>query len=96
MAGDKVATSLSEFGSAVDALETKGITLHVFEDNSKRKTPDSLEHWSDIIGILKLEYRVRNVKDYFGVASDSLGSGGTDGMALAHYERRTVTVSRIS
>lgn len=40
--GKEAITALGEFDRAVNALEAKGITVHVFDDHGERNTPDSV------------------------------------------------------
>lgn len=40
--GQEAVTALAEFDSAVNAMEAKGITVHVFEDQGEKNTPDSV------------------------------------------------------
>lgn len=101
-----------EISQAKTTLESYGIKVHLFEDES-RETPDSvfpnnwfsthsgghiaiypmyaanrrLERRSDIIELLKREYRVQDIVDYSGLEYDNIYLEGTGAMVLDHLDR---------
>jgi len=103
---------------AVDQLRAAGVTVHVFDDDGHRDTPDSVfpnnwfsthpgghvaiypmfvnsrrrERRSDVIELLKQEYRVQDVIDYSGLEQDNLALEGTGAMVLDHVGRIAYTV----
>lgn len=102
-----------EHDAAVATLRNAGVTVHVFEDDGSRDTPDSVfpnnwfsthpggqvavypmypvsrrrERRSDVLALLKQEYRVETVFDYSGLEADGLFLEGTGAMVLDHIGR---------
>lgn len=107
------AAALAEFDDAVTKLTAAGVRAHVFEDDGRYDTPDSVfpnnwfsthhggriaiypmyapsrrrERRSDVIELLKREYRVQEVVDYSGLEYDNLFLEGTGAMVFDHAER---------
>ncbi len=112
------AAARDEHDKAVEQLRTAGVTVHVFDDEGERDTPDSVfpnnwfsthpgghvavypmfvpsrrrERRSDVIELLKREYRVQDVIDYSGLEQDDLALEGTGAMVLDHVGRIAYTV----
>jgi hypothetical protein len=105
--------ALKEVTQAVQRLREGGVTVHLFEDQGERNTPDSVfpnnwfsthsgghvalypmyatnrrrERRSDVIEMLKAQYRVQDVIDYSGLEQDNLFLEGTGAMVLDHIDR---------
>ncbi len=112
------AAARDEHDKAVEQLRSAGVTVHVFDDEGERDTPDSAfpnnwfsthpgghvavypmfvpsrrrERRSDVIELLKREYRVQDVIDYSGLEQDDLALEGTGAMVLDHVGRIAYTV----
>ncbi len=112
------AAARDEHDKAVEKLHAAGVTVHVFDDEGERDTPDSVfpnnwfsthpgghvavypmfvpsrrrERRSDVIELLKREYRVQDVIDYSGLEQDDLALEGTGAMVLDHVGRIAYTV----
>lgn len=111
---DHIATlARDEHDAAVASLRAAGVTVHVFDDDGRRDTPDSVfpnnwfsthpggqvavypmypvsrrrERRSDVLALLKKEYRVETVFDYSGLEQDGLFLEGTGAMVLDHIGR---------
>lgn len=102
-----------EVSQAIQSLEAAGITVHVFEDQGERQTPDAVfpnnwfsthagghvalypmyspnrrrERRTDVLELLKREYRVQDIIDYSGLEPDDLFLEGTGAMVLDHVGR---------
>ena len=109
--------AFQEVGAVAAALEAQGVEVHLFEDESAGRTPDSvfpnnwfsthagghvavypmyspnrrLERRTDIIEMLKAQYRVQEVIDYSGLEADGLFLEGTGAMVLDHIARIAYT-----
>lgn len=103
----------NEHDAAVATLRRVGVTVHVFEDDGRRDTPDSVfpnnwfsthpggqvaiypmypisrrrERRTDVLTLLKSEYRVETVFDYSGLEEDGFFLEGTGAMVLDHIGR---------
>ncbi len=112
------AAARDEHDKAVEQLRAAGVTVHVFDDEGERDTPDSVfpnnwfsthpgghvavypmfvpsrrrERRSDVIEMLKHEYRVQDIIDYSGLEQDDLALEGTGAMVLDHVGRIAYTV----
>ncbi len=112
------AAARDEHDKAVERLHAAGVTVHVFDDEGERDTPDSVfpnnwfsthpgghvaiypmfvpsrrrERRSDVIEMLKHEYRVQDIIDYSGFEQDDLALEGTGAMVLDHVGRIAYTV----
>ncbi len=114
LSGQDIAnTARDEHDAAVAALRAAGVTVHVFDDDGSRDTPDSVfpnnwfsthpggqvavypmypvsrrrERRSDVLAMLKAEYRVETVFDYSGLEEDGFYLEGTGAMVLDHIGR---------
>lgn len=102
-----------EHDAAVAKLRAAGVRVHVFDDDGRRNTPDSVfpnnwfsthpggqvavypmypvnrrrERRSDVLALLKQDYRVETVFDYSGLEQDGLFLEGTGAMVLDHIGR---------
>jgi len=111
-ATELAATAYEEVTAMAQALETAGVRVHLFEDET-RATPDAVfpnnwfsthagghvavypmyapnrqrERRSDIIDMLKANYRVQDVIDYSGLEPDGVYLEGTGAMVLDHLQR---------
>lgn len=109
---DISAMAYRESTALVDALTSRGVRVHLFEDESTDR-PDSvfpnnwfsthrggrivtypmytpnrrLERRTDVIELLKEQYRVQDVIDYSGLERDGLFLEGTGAMVLDHVGR---------
>lgn len=115
--GDLAATAFEEVTAAAARLQTEGMRVHLFDDDGRHDTPDSVfpnnwfsthaggqvaiypmalpsrqrERRSDVIELLKAEYRVQDVIDYSGLAHDGVYLEGTGAMVLDHIGRIAYT-----
>lgn len=111
------AAAYAEVTDAAVRLEAEGVRVHLFDDDGRHATPDSVfpnnwfsthpggqvalypmyspsrrrERRSDIIDMLKSEYRVQQLIDYSGLEQDQLFLEGTGAMVLDHIERVAYT-----
>lgn len=109
--------AFEEVTLAADTLREHGVRVHLFEDETPGRTPDSvfpnnwfsthagghvalypmyspnrrLERRSDVLEMLKTEYRVQDVIDYSGLEPDGLFLEGTGAMVLDHIARVAYT-----
>ncbi len=112
--------SCSAYEQVTDAaarLQDAGVRVHLFDDDGRRCTPDSVfpnnwfsthagghialypmfapsrrrERRSDIIEMLKSEYRVQDAIDYSGLEQDHMFLEGTGAMVLDHVNRMAYT-----
>ena len=117
-AGDDVAArAMAEVDGAVAVLRAAGVRVHVFDDDGRRNTPDSVfpnnwfsthpggqvavypmypasrrrERRSDVLEMLKAEYRVETLYDYSGLEAEGLFLEGTGAMVLDHLGRIAFT-----
>jgi hypothetical protein len=114
---DLAAAAFEEVSAAADRLQAEGVRVHLFDDDGRHDTPDSVfpnnwfsthaggqiaiypmampsrrrERRSDVIELLKAEYRVQDVIDYSGLANDSVFLEGTGAMVLDHIGRIAYT-----
>jgi len=108
-----------EFDTVVEALQSRGVNVHVFDDFGERETPDSVfpnnwfsthhgghvavypmfspsrrrERRTDVLEMLKAEYRVQDIVDFSGLEWDNLFLEGTGAMVLDHLERVAYTAN---
>lgn len=111
------AAAFEEVSAAADRLQAEGVRVHLFDDDGRHNTPDSVfpnnwfsthaggqvaiyplampsrrrERRSDVIELLKTEYRVQDVIDYSGLAQDGVFLEGTGAMVLDHIGRIAYT-----
>tara|TARA_R110002096_G_scaffold426421_1_gene636234 strand:+ start:137071 stop:137997 length:927 start_codon:yes stop_codon:yes gene_type:complete len=111
-ASEMAKSAYTEATNVAERLESKGIKVHIFEDESK-ETPDSVfpnnwfsthpgghvaiypmfpenrrrERRTDVIEMLKKDYRVQDIIDYSGLEPDGLFLEGTGAMVLDHIDR---------
>ena len=109
--------AFEEVTAAAARLQAEGVRVHLFDDDGRRDTPDSVfpnnwfsthaggqvaiypmatpsrqrERRSDVIELLKTEYRVQDVIDYSGLAHDQVYLEGTGAMVLDHLGRIAYT-----
>ncbi|HEX5686420.1 MAG TPA: arginine deiminase-related protein [Ideonella sp.] len=114
---DLAASAFEEVSAAADRLQAEGVRVHLFDDDGRHDTPDSVfpnnwfsthvggqiavypmampsrrrERRSDVIELLKTEYRVQDVIDYSGLAHDGVFLEGTGAMVLDHIGRIAYT-----
>lgn len=114
---DLAAAAFEEVSAAADRLQAEGVRVHLFDDDGRHDTPDSVfpnnwfsthaggqiavypmampsrrrERRSDVIELLKTEYRVQDVIDYSGLAHDNVFLEGTGAMVLDHIGRIAYT-----
>lgn len=107
----------AEVTEAAAQLQAAGVRVHLFADDGRNHTPDSVfpnnwfsthagghvaiypmfassrrrERRSDIIEMLKAEYRVQDVIDYSGLEADHMFLEGTGAMVLDHVNRVAYT-----
>lgn len=112
-AKDVAELARDEHDAAVATLRQAGVIVHVFDDDGRRDTPDSVfpnnwfsthpggqvaiypmypvsrrrERRSDVLNMLKSEYRVETVFDYSGLEEDGFFLEGTGAMVLDHIGR---------
>jgi len=108
-----------EFDTVVEALQSRGVNVNVFDDFGERETPDSVfpnnwfsthhgghvavypmfspsrrrERRTDVLEMLKAEYRVQDIVDFSGLEWDNLFLEGTGAMVLDHLERVAYTAN---
>ena len=108
---------LVEVSRAAATLADHGVRVHLFDDDGRRDTPDSVfpnnwfsthpgghvalypmfspnrrrERRSDVVEMLKTEYRVQDVIDYSGLEQDNVFLEGTGAMVLDHLARVAYT-----
>ena len=87
------AAAYAETSCLADRLTQAGVRVHLFEDETA-SAPDSMyspsrqrERRSDILEMLKAEYRVQEVIDYSGLERDRIYLEGTGAMVVDHIDR---------